>query len=232
MSELKDRLLKQLETDYSEDARGCLKIYEAIKELNEGSIPSDQWMVLCRVQHLGTHIDPMRVYSPSKIGYVFLKGLEEDNKMKTLLITETEARIIYSNTSGEFKKKLEDIFGLERLVLSFQELVKTYEDACEITGSVPDIECDDSSELARLKLIQIYKACNILNNDWKPGISKNGLDIYYPSFIWDKGKFKYKEVEHGTYINYDPKLCCGKREDAFYIGTHFIDLYRDYLILE
>ena len=218
MSELKDRLLKQLEIDYSEDARDCLKIYEAIKELNKGSIPSDQWMVLCRVQHLGTHIDPMRVYSPSKIGYVFLKGLEEDNKMKTLLITETEARIIYSNTSGEFKKKLEDTFGIERLILSFQELVKTYKDACEITGSVPDIECDDSSELARLKLIQIYKACNILNNDWKPGISKNGLDIYYPSFIWDKGEFKYKEVEHGTYINYDPKLCCGKREDAFYIG--------------
>ena len=193
MSELKDRLLKQLEIDYSEDARDCLKIYEAIKELNKGSIPSDQWMVLCRVQHLGTHIDPMRVYSPSKIGYVFLKGLEEDNKMKTLLITETEARIIYSNTSGEFKKKLEDTFGIERLILSFQELVKTYKDACEITGSVPDIECDDSSELARLKLIQIYKACNILNNDWKPGISKNGLDIYYPSFIWDKGEFIIKK---------------------------------------
>lgn len=64
MSELKDRLLKQLETDYSENARDCLKIHEAIKKLNGGSIiPSDQWMVLSRVQYLGTHIDPMRVYS-------------------------------------------------------------------------------------------------------------------------------------------------------------------------
>lgn len=111
MSELKDRLLKQLETDYSEDARNCIKIYEAIKELNEGSIPSDQWMVLSRVQYLGTHIDPMRVYSPSKIGYVFLKGLERNDEMKTLLITETEARMIYSSISGEFKKKLEDTLG-------------------------------------------------------------------------------------------------------------------------
>lgn len=142
MSELKDRLLKQLETDYSEDAKDCIRIYEALKELNRGSVPSDQWMVLSRVQHLGTHIDPMRVYSPSKIGYVFLKGLEEDNKMKTLLITEAEARMIYPNTSGEFKKKLEDVFGIERLTLSFQGLVKTYEDSCEITGSVPDIEED------------------------------------------------------------------------------------------
>ena len=38
MSELKDRLLKQLETDYSEDARDCLKIYETIKKLNGGDL--------------------------------------------------------------------------------------------------------------------------------------------------------------------------------------------------
>lgn len=107
-----------------------------------------------------------KLFCCHKIGYVFLKGLERNDKMKTLLITGTEARIIYSNTSGEFKKKLEDTFGIERLILNFQELVKTYKDACEITGSVPDIECNDSSELARLKLIQIYKACNILNNNW------------------------------------------------------------------
>lgn len=59
-------------------------------------------MVLSRVQHLGTHIDPMRVYSPSEIGYIFLKGLEKDNEMKVLSITEVEARMIYSSISGEF----------------------------------------------------------------------------------------------------------------------------------
>lgn len=106
MSEFKDRLLKQLETDYSEDARDCLKIYETIKKLNGGSIPSDQWMVLSRVQYLGTHTDSMRVYSPSEIGYIFLKGLEKDNEMKVLSITEAEARMIYSSISGEFKKSL------------------------------------------------------------------------------------------------------------------------------
>lgn len=35
MSELKDRLLKQLETDYSEDARDCLKIYETLSEIKD-----------------------------------------------------------------------------------------------------------------------------------------------------------------------------------------------------
>lgn len=105
MSELKDRLLKQLETDYSEDARDCLKIYEAVKKLNGGSIPSDQWMVLSRVQHLGTHIDSMRVYSPSKIGYVFLKGLERNDEMKTLPITEAEARNIFEYEKSKNNKR-------------------------------------------------------------------------------------------------------------------------------
>ena len=152
--------------------------------------------------------------------------------MKTLLITETEARMIYSSISGEFKKKLEDTFGIERLTLSFQELVKTYEDACEITGSVPDIECDDRSELARLKLIQIYKASNILNDNWK--LTPLGTQCaFYPSFTWKKGKLVCGDICHTLYsVSYDTKLCCGKEDDAFYIGTHFIDLYRDYLISE
>lgn len=66
--------------------------------------------------------NPHRFYEslfPSEIGYIFLKGLEKDNEMKVLSITEVGARMIYSNISGEFKKKLEDIFGIERLTLSF-----------------------------------------------------------------------------------------------------------------
>ena len=55
-------------------------------------------------------------------------------------------------------------------------------------------------------------------------------------FQYEIGK-EYKEDKadlcHTLYgVSYDPKLCCGKEDDAFYIGTHFIDLYRDYLLLE
>ena len=137
-----------------------------------------------------------------------------------------------SSLTEEQKEELADIFGIERLTLSFQDLVKTYEDVCEITGSVPDIECDDRSELARLKLIQIYKASNILNDNWK--LTPLGTQCaFYPSFMWKEGKLVCGDICHTLYsVSYDPKLCCGKREDAFYIGTHFIDLYRDYLLLE
>lgn len=146
-----------------------------------------------------------------------------------------EAVCSFSN-EGEYRKgnihDLDLVMPIERLTLSFQELVKTYEDACEITGSVPDIECDDRSELARLKLIQIYKASNILNDNWK--LTPLGTQCaFYPSFMWEKDRLVCDDICHTLYsVSYDPKLCCGKREDAFYIGTRFIDLYRDYLLLE
>lgn len=230
MSELKDRLLKQLETDYLENAKDCLKIYEALEKLNRGSVPSDQWMSLVNVQHLEAYPNYIRVYSPSDIGYIFLKGLK--GEIKTFTLTLAEAREVYPKVSKEFKRELEDTFGIENLVLSFRELIKTYEDACEITGSVPDIEYDDRSELARLKLIQIYKASNILNDNWK--LTPLGTQCaFYPSFMWKEGKLVCGDICHTLYgVSYDPKLCCGKEDDAFYIGTHFIDLYRDYLLLE
>lgn len=81
MSKLKDRLLKQLETDYSEDARDCLIIYEALEEINDGRVPSDQWLVLTKVQFAGPSLDFARIYTPSEVGYIFLEGLrKEKNK--------------------------------------------------------------------------------------------------------------------------------------------------------
>ena len=87
MSELKDRLLKQLETDYSEDARDCLIIYEALEEINDGRVPSDQWLVLTKVQFEGPSLDFARIYAPSRIGHVFLKGLKK--KENEYIYTDT-----------------------------------------------------------------------------------------------------------------------------------------------
>jgi hypothetical protein len=229
MSELKDRLLKQLETDYLENAKDCLKIYEALEKLNRGSVPGDQWMSLVNVQHLEAYPNYIRVYSPSDIGYIFLKGLK--GEIKTFTLTLAKAREVYPKVSKEFKRELEDTFGIENLVLSFRELIKTYEDTCEIIGVMPEIDCDSKSELARLKLIRIYEASNVLNH-WKFAPLKAQLG-FYPSFILEKGKIVFHEMcSNMISFSSDPKLCCGLKEDAYYIGTHFIDLYRDYLLPE
>lgn len=73
---------------------------------------------------------------------------------------------------------------------------------------------------------------NLINDIWK--LTPLGTQCaFYPSFMWKEGKLVCGDICHTLYgVSYDPKLCCGKEDDAFYIGTHFIDLYRDYLLLE
>lgn len=152
--------------------------------------------------------------------------------MKTFTLTLAEAREVYPKVSKEFKSKLEDTFGIENLVLSFRESIKTYEDACKIIKVMPEIDCDSKSELARLKLIRIYEASNVLNNHWKfaPLKDRSG---FYPSFILEKGEIVFHAIcSNIISFSNDPKLCCGLKEDVYYIGTHFIDLYRNYLLLE
>lgn len=231
MSEFKDQLLKQLETSYSENARECLEIYETLKELNNGSIPSDQWMVLIDVKRLKSYSGFTWIHVPSKVGYIFLKGLK-NQESKTLLITEKEARKIYPTSSGSFRNKLENTFGVERLTLGFRDLVKTYEDACEILDIVPEIDCNNKSELAYLKLIRIYKAANMLNDKWWPKYSDDSY-AYCPSFKWEENEVTYCCMPCRVILLCgNPLLCCGTKEDAIYIGTQFIDLYKDYLVIE
>ena len=77
MGKLYDRLQKQLKSEeYKQDAEDCLKIYEKLKEMNNGSVWNLQWQQLVDTHFKGFPSDDRR-YKPSPIGYVFLKGIEE-----------------------------------------------------------------------------------------------------------------------------------------------------------
>ena len=77
MGKLYDRLQKQLKSkEYKKDAENCLKIYEKLKEINDGRVWDTQWIILVDVKFKGFPSDG-RTYKPSKIGYIFLKGIEE-----------------------------------------------------------------------------------------------------------------------------------------------------------
>lgn len=43
MGKLHDRLQKQLKSEFKKDAEDCLKIYEKLKELNNGSVWDSDW---------------------------------------------------------------------------------------------------------------------------------------------------------------------------------------------
>lgn len=78
MGKLYDRLQKQLKSEeYKKDAEDCLKIYEKLKEMNNGKVWESSWNPLTTVKFVGTYPNSERIYKPSKEGYVFLKGIEE-----------------------------------------------------------------------------------------------------------------------------------------------------------
>jgi len=75
MGKLIERLEKQLKTEYKDDAEGCIKIYNKLKELNNGHVWESQWNPLVDITFKGFP-NTERRYTPSNLGRIFLKGLE------------------------------------------------------------------------------------------------------------------------------------------------------------
>lgn len=74
MGKVTDYLNKQLKTEYKQDAKDCLKIYNKLLELDGKSVWSSQWQLLVDTKFKGFPSDD-RTFKPNKIGYIFLKGI-------------------------------------------------------------------------------------------------------------------------------------------------------------
>lgn len=74
MGKLLDSLNRQLKTENSKNAEKCIQIYNALMEIN-GNVWSSDWQVLTKSGYQGFNKD--RIYFPSKVGEVFLKGLNK-----------------------------------------------------------------------------------------------------------------------------------------------------------
>lgn len=77
MGKLYDGLQIQLkEEKYRREAEDCIKIYNKLKEMNNGKVWSSDWQSLTTVTGwIGKFPNATPVYQPSSVGYVFLKGL-------------------------------------------------------------------------------------------------------------------------------------------------------------
>jgi hypothetical protein len=74
MGKLMDRLQKQLKTEHKQDAENCIKIYNYLKESNNGRVWESQWNPLVTVTFKGFPSDE-RYYKLNSIGNLVLKGL-------------------------------------------------------------------------------------------------------------------------------------------------------------
>jgi hypothetical protein len=77
MGKLFDRLQKQLNTEYKEDAEDCLKIYTKLKEMTD-HVWTSQWQPLVTTIFKDFPSDERRS-KPTSIGYIFLKGMNNED---------------------------------------------------------------------------------------------------------------------------------------------------------
>ena len=72
MGKIYDRLQKQLQVEeHREDAEDCIKIYNKLKEMNDGSVWSSDWQVLTTIGGwIGERPHAQMAYKPSKVGNI------------------------------------------------------------------------------------------------------------------------------------------------------------------
>lgn len=80
MSKLYDALQAQLETKYKKEAKDCIKIYNALKAISrekygEEHVWSSDWNVLTTTILVGDFPNMRKMYKPSHVGEIFLKGV-------------------------------------------------------------------------------------------------------------------------------------------------------------
>lgn len=122
--------------------------------------------------------------------------------------------------------------------------IKSFEDACKILGistQLPDFSTSPVEHqkglLAHYQLVIIARA---LNGDWKPNWGNWNEYKYFPWFEFDKNStaesgfgFSYDDWAASLAVTYiGARLCYKSPELAKYAGQQFIDLYRDYMLLE
>lgn len=145
MGKLYDRLQKQLKSEeYKKDAEDCLKIYEKLKEMNNGKVWESIWNPLTNVKFIGTYPNSKRIYKPSKEGYVFLKGIEEKK--------EREAGVRYISVQMAIMSHLSDAQELLSV-----ELYKQANDKINFAKQLVLAYPDTSIEVSEKELNKLWR---------------------------------------------------------------------------
>lgn len=120
MGKLYDRLKKQLKSkECKKDAEDCIKIYKILKEMNNGNVCYSDWHMLVTVKFVGTYPNSKPIYKPSKEGYIFLKGIEEEEK-------ECEAGVRYISVQTAIMSHLSDAQELMSMAVGFGTVSSGY----------------------------------------------------------------------------------------------------------
>ncbi|EPM1459350.1 hypothetical protein RG089_002536 [Elizabethkingia anophelis] len=125
--------------------------------------------------------------------------------------------------------------------MNITDKVKSFEDACQLLGIEPNIpevamlpENHQKAIIAHYKLVIIAEA---VNEGWKPNWDNWDERKYYPWFDLE-GSSSGAGFSYGDYDDWfttslvGSRLCFKTWELAEHIGKTFIDLYKDYFLLD
>ena len=172
---------------------------------------------------------------------------KENSDEKQIIIPVSKLRDAYKDADDDGKKIFRSLYG-DELFLNDYEKIKTFEDACKVTGENPDfINTFTLKHLkAYIKLCTIAKA---LNGSWKPDWANFDEYKFFPWFNIEK---KYASLCVGgadrgsdvglsclcsdsdvscTYADCGGALASQSEEIAIYFGKQFIEIWKDYLIV-
>lgn len=154
--------------------------------------------------------------------------------MKTLQITEANARKLYKTSATEFRTTLEDTFGKQFFEASITERVQTIEDAYHELGMSPiDITTmkangftDDEIVYRNLKIVTMA-----LNEGWVADWDNAEECKYVPYFDCSSG-FAFYSANYCylyAYTGNASRLCFKTSALAEYAGKQFIELYKEFI---
>ena len=154
--------------------------------------------------------------------------------MKTLQITEANARRLYKDATPEFKTTLEDTFGKDYFSIKVTDC-ETYEELCKFIGENPVNEEElkilgfTQDEICYHKLKTITKA---LNEGWSPNWKDSFEKKWYPFFDTYSG-FEFRSTSYAyshPSVGVTSCLCFKSEELAEYAGHKFTDIYKQFIL--
>ena len=156
--------------------------------------------------------------------------------MKTLKISEADAKKYYKTASEEFKTVLETTFGKEMFSEKITDRVKSWEDVVDILEEqgesvvLPYKLAKTKQQYSINALYKIQCISKVLNEGWEPDFNNSNEHKYYPWFDYKNTGWGFYSVSWDYVCSDSPFGCYYKtKELAEYSSKVFIDIYKEYL---
>lgn len=155
--------------------------------------------------------------------------------MKSLQITESNARKLYKDAAPEFKTTLEDTFGKEYFSKKVTDC-ETYEEVCRFIGESPVNEEElkrigfTQDEIDYRKLKQITRA---YNDGWVADYNDENQQKWCPwfdNFSLSGARFDYSDYGFSyAHAGRAARLCFKDEATSNAAGRRFTDLYARFI---